>query len=73
MSPADIAKLPTEVYRAKHDHRHYGHLGDDDITDPDVREAEVWNAAVRVCARMLDRAGHNASATIIRCQLREIP
>ncbi len=69
MNPAEIAKLPTEPYRRKFDYRHLSDA-DDDLCDADAMAAENWNAAVRTCARMLDLAGHRASAAIVRAQIK---
>lgn len=73
MSPSEIAKLPTEPYRRKHDHRHNGHLGDDDLADADAMAAENWDAAVRVCARIAARLGHSSLAEILLKQIKGNP
>ncbi len=72
MSPAEIAKLPTEpLYRQKLD-RYHRHLADDDLADADAMAAENWNAAVRVCARLAERAGQSALAQAILAQVQPV-
>lgn len=73
MTPAEIAKLPTEpLYRRKYDAMHFAHLSQDDLEDDEAREAEVFNMGIRVAAHLAFQAGNPSLAREILKAMRVV-